>query len=125
LDPTAKPKNVGRKIYAWKLFHPTSDDDRLAFDCQPGDAYIGRWYNELAHRAKNNPVLCTIGTVSPYPTGYHAYVTRYGADHGGLAGDKHQVELRGIVATGWQGGQKVIVARWMKILPGKKHGRKA
>ena len=124
LDPKVRPRKVGGKIYAWKAFCRFSGG-RLYFLCQPDIGVPergltkGRWMCESDYRPPVEESL-RANEGGGYPMGFHAYANGNDARWRGPA---FRVELRNIVATGWQDGRKVVVAKRMKILPEKKRGK--
>jgi len=94
----------------------------LIFSCVSGGVSKNKWVQEYKYRPTDKGELQSVGGDN-YPLGFHAYVTEREAKKGGLCGGVHRVELRDIVSSGWQDGQRVVVAKRMKILPEKKRGK--
>lgn len=124
LDPKVRPRKVGGKIYAWKVLD-VRDDQRLAPPWFGNDRStpIGVWLNSKAYSNRQLGIRCRFDN-HIYQPGFHAYVKKEDALSELYTFRRaRKIELQDVVATGWQEGMEVVVAKRMKILPEKKRGK--
>lgn len=123
LDDKVRPYKKNGKIYAWKVFEKNGREFISNTKGNGNSMKPGRWLNEIGFRNfKSQKYLTTSNWVySKYQIGFHSFCYKGGASYWsenakGIFPIIKRVQLKDIVATGWQDDYPVVVAKKMKIL---------
>jgi hypothetical protein len=124
LDNLTKEK-VADPGFGWKVFH------NFGIEQLGGDWHserklrpINRWLHERNYRDQNTVKLVTVDSSEEYPLGWHIFIAKKASiawkrRSGCRESIIRKVQYKKVVAVGRQSNEKIIVARWIKILPGK------
>jgi hypothetical protein len=108
------PKQIKKRKIGWKMFYGFNSEDLRPYLYPPNGnklsifGYkIGKWYTSTKE---------ILGFYPTYESGFHIYQTKKEAISRHNSWNVHKVEYDDVVAYGKQDGQRVIVARKMRIL---------
>lgn len=78
--------------------------------CRYVEFRIGRWYKD------ENTFQIRADDRTEYPAGYHVFPSVKDAKVSGYSGQLYQVEYRIVLATGYEGNAKVVIAKNIRVV---------
>jgi len=87
-----------------KLYPPVMDTATVGQKHYP----VNKWFKDTRKR----PAMIRANDGTPYPCGFHFYESNYDSH----CWDTRKIKVRNVVASGWQGGLRVGVAREIFII---------